>query len=108
MNEEIASSVGKAVANAYAKAFTYDPFHPNVECPLTLRSYVWYAALAFALLALVSAFFTRDYNHFMTDNVARKLQGSARVKTKDAEGSEPSNNEKAGSDTGVVQHEHTI
>lgn len=39
-----------------------------------VSSYVWYCALAFALCAFAASFFTINYEKYLTDNVARKLQ----------------------------------
>lgn len=38
-------------------------------------SYVWYAVVAFAVLALICACFTIDYGHLLTDDVSRKMHG---------------------------------
>lgn len=84
----------------------YDLFHPFVSSSLIYRSSVWYAALAFAILSLISALFTDDYNYLMTDKVARKLQHSSRAKPQDAEESKTSKDEKVENKVEVVQQEH--
>lgn len=37
--------------------------------------YVWYAVIAFAVLALAASCMTIDYGEFLTDDVARKMHG---------------------------------
>lgn len=44
---------------------------------LTLDSYVWYAVVAFGVLALGCACLTVDYGHALTDEVSRKMHGKS-------------------------------
>ncbi|KAJ9646711.1 hypothetical protein H2204_000403 [Knufia peltigerae] len=58
ITKQIMAAVAVAGAQGYADAFRY----------------VWYCALAFALCAFAASFFTINYEKYLTDNVARKLQ----------------------------------
>jgi hypothetical protein len=51
---------------------------------LIKRRYVWYAAIAFAVLGVAAAFLTVDYGHFLTDEVSRKMHGKTVGVTGDA------------------------
>lgn len=59
INAGIEAAVGAANSAAAADAFRF----------------VWYAVLAFAVLALVASCFTIDYGEYLTDTVERKLHG---------------------------------
>lgn len=37
--------------------------------------YVWYAVIAFAVLAVGCSFLTINYGHLLTDDVSRKMHG---------------------------------
>lgn len=60
ITSEITLAVANANANAGAEAFKY----------------VWYAVIAFAVLALVAACLTIDYGEYLTDEVSRKMHGA--------------------------------
>ncbi|KAH8651850.1 putative siderophore iron transporter [Tricladium varicosporioides] len=60
INANIISAVTTANANAAAESFKY----------------VWYAVIAFAVLAVVAASLTIDYGEYLTDDVARKMHGA--------------------------------
>jgi hypothetical protein len=60
INADIIEAVVSANANAAADAFQY----------------VWYAVIAFAVLALGAACLTIDYGEYLTDEVARKMHGA--------------------------------
>jgi hypothetical protein len=79
INADIVAAVTFAQSDAAAKAFTY----------------VWYAVIAFAALALVASCLTIDYGEYLTDDVARKMHGSTMGHV------EPSMKEK------VVEEDHT-
>jgi len=55
---DITMAVGAAMADASAKSFRY----------------VWYAVVAFGVLAIVASSLTTNYNEHLTDEVARKMQ----------------------------------
>lgn len=59
INADIIAAVVSANANAAAKSFQY----------------VWYAVIAFCVLALIAACLTIDYGVYLTDDVARKMHG---------------------------------
>ena len=42
---------------------------------LTRVRYVWYAVIAFAILAVGAACLTINYGEYLTDEVARKMHG---------------------------------
>ncbi|TKA69436.1 hypothetical protein B0A49_03776, partial [Cryomyces minteri] len=56
---QVITAVGAANAMAAAEAFRY----------------VWYAVIAFAILALVASCLTINYGQYLTDDVARKMHG---------------------------------
>ncbi|KAF4636561.1 hypothetical protein G7Y89_g1524 [Cudoniella acicularis] len=60
INAQIIAAVSAADSSAAAQAFKY----------------VWYAVIAFAVLALVAACLTINYGEYLTDEVARKMHGA--------------------------------
>lgn len=60
INADIITAVEAANSNAAATAFTY----------------VWYAVIAFAVLAVGASCLTINYGEYLTDEVARKMHGN--------------------------------
>jgi hypothetical protein len=47
----------------------------NAQAAANAFRYVWYAVIPFACLAVLAACLTIDYGQYLTDDVARKMQG---------------------------------
>jgi hypothetical protein len=81
INVDIIAAIVSADSNAAAQAFKY----------------VWYAVVAFAVLAIGASCRTINYEEYLTDNVATKMHGSTVGKF-----------EEAGANEKVAENESTL